>query len=473
MSKNPVKSNTFAKNNEISFIVVDLFCGAGGATTGLADSGKCVVVAAVNHDEYAIASHSANHANTAHFNEDVRAYDMLAKLACIVDDARTKYPFAKVVLWASMECTNFSNAKGGKPREQDSRTLANVLFWYVEAIAPEYVWYENVREFLAWGPLDDAGKPVHRTKGTDYLRWVQVFAEYGYAHTNRILNAADYGARTSRLRLFGVFALKGLPIAFPEATHAKNPDKSGVLYGKTLQPWLPVRDLLDLKTIGKSVFSGEKSDKTLIRITKGIEKFGEDFVMSYFGEPDTNARVKSLSEPAPTITAQPRQNLVQLSAFIHSYYTSGDSVSPLSAPAPTVPAMEVHSLIHCRFIVNPQYASNGHSINAPAPTVIAAQKSFPLSLATAVSADNTDLCSNWTATDTDSDAMRSLRKICRDKGIADVYLRMLSVTELKRIQGFNDDYQLQGSTAAQKKQLGNAVHPIIAKLMALAMSEKL
>lgn len=67
-------------------------------------------------------------------------------------------PEALTVLWASLECTNFSKAKGGQPRDADSRTLAEHLFRYIEAIDPDYIQIENVEEFMSWGEVDENGK---------------------------------------------------------------------------------------------------------------------------------------------------------------------------------------------------------------------------------------------------------------------------------------------------------------------------
>lgn len=112
---------------DIQIIQVDLFCGAGGVTTGAERAtinGQKVVkvVACVNHDANAIRSHAANHSGVYHFTEDIRTMD-LSKLVSTVTYYRLIYPNAKLLLWASLECTNFSKAKGGLPREADSRTL--------------------------------------------------------------------------------------------------------------------------------------------------------------------------------------------------------------------------------------------------------------------------------------------------------------------------------------------------------------
>lgn len=115
----------------------------------------------------------------------------------------------------------FQQSKGGQPRDADSRTLAEHLFRYIEAIEPDYIQIENVEEFMSWGEVDENGKPISMDKGKSYLRWVRNVKRYGYNFEHRILNAADYGAYTSRKRFFGIFARKGLPIVFPEPTHCK------------------------------------------------------------------------------------------------------------------------------------------------------------------------------------------------------------------------------------------------------------
>lgn len=112
----------------IRLLYVDLFCGAGGTTTGVESARlggiKCAhVVACVNHDRNAIQSHQANHPDTIHFTEDIRTLD-LTRLVAHLKRMKRKYPDALVVLWASLECTNFSKAKGGQPRDADSRTQA-------------------------------------------------------------------------------------------------------------------------------------------------------------------------------------------------------------------------------------------------------------------------------------------------------------------------------------------------------------
>lgn len=130
----------------MKLLYIDLFCGAGGTSTGvekarLGDKQCAKVIACVNHDKNAIASHAANHPDALHFTEDIRTLE-LTPLVSHLEKYRSMFPDSLVVLWASLECTNFSKAKGGQPRDADSRTLAEHLFRYIEAINPDYIQIE-------------------------------------------------------------------------------------------------------------------------------------------------------------------------------------------------------------------------------------------------------------------------------------------------------------------------------------------
>ena len=125
----------------MKLLYIDLFCGTGGTSTGVENARyngrQCAkVIGCVNHDANAIASHAANHPDAMHFTEDIRTLE-LSPLIAHIAKMRKLYPDAFVVLWASLECTNFSKAKGGQPRDADSRTLADHLFRYIEAIIIE------------------------------------------------------------------------------------------------------------------------------------------------------------------------------------------------------------------------------------------------------------------------------------------------------------------------------------------------
>lgn len=358
----------------INLLYIDLFCGAGGTSTGVntarLEGEECAkVVACVNHDANAINSHASNHPEAMHFTEDIRTLN-LTPLVDHLKQCRADNPEALTVLWASLECTNFSRAKGGMPRDADSRTLAEHLFRYIEAIDPDYIQIENVEEFMSWGEVDENGKPLSMDKGKSYLRWVRNVKRYGYNFEHRILNAADYGAYTSRKRFFGIFARKGLPIVFPEATHCKNGEKS--LFDD-MQKWRPVREVLDLENEGESIFGRKKplSEKTLERIYAGLIKFvagGKDaFVVKYNSVNQKTGKYcpPSLDNPCPTVACQNRLALAKVS-FLSKQYSGHPASKNISVdgPAGTITARDHHMFISA-------YYGNGHnhSVETPAPTL--------------------------------------------------------------------------------------------------------
>lgn len=357
----------------MKLLYIDLFCGAGGTSTGVEnarhDGRQCAkVIGCVNHDANAIASHAANHPDALHFTEDIRTLE-LSPLTAHIAEMRRQYPDAFVVLWASLECTNFSKAKGGQPRDADSRTLAEHLFRYIEAINPDYIQIENVEEFMSWGDLDENGKPISKDAGRLYQQWVSNVCGYGYRFAHRILNSADYGAYTTRRRFFGIFAKESLPIVFPEPTHSK--DGATGLFGRT-QRWKPVREVLDFSDEGESIFGRKKPlvDATLERIYAGLIKFvaggKEAFLVKWNSMSQTGKyHAPSIDEPCPTVATQNRLGIAQVN-FLSKHYggsPEGKCVS-VEEPAGTITTWDHHSFITA-------YYGNGHnhSIDAPAPTL--------------------------------------------------------------------------------------------------------
>lgn len=357
----------------MKLLYIDLFCGAGGTSTGVnaarLDGEKCAdVIACVNHDANAIASHASNHPEALHFTEDIRTLE-LSPLVAHTAIKRSENPDAFVVLWASLECTNFSKAKGGMPRDADSITLAEHLFRYIEAINPDYIQIENVEEFMSWGDMDENGKPLSMDRGRLYRRWVNNVKKYGYRFEYRILNSADYGAYTSRKRFFGIFAKKGLPIVFPEPTHSKEPQKT--LFND-LKRWKPVKDVLDLEDEGLSIFARKKalSEKTLERIYAGLVKFvagGKDAFLVKWNSMNRKGiyHAPSIDEPCPTVATQNRLGVATVQFLSKQYSGHPDSKNTsIEEPAGTITCIDHHAFVSA-------YYGNGHNhpIDEPAPTL--------------------------------------------------------------------------------------------------------
>lgn len=390
--------------SDIELFVIDLFCGAGGLSEGVEearlDGNRCAkVVCCVNHDKNAILSHDANIPDALHFIEDIRTLE-LSPISTIVERIRQLYPDAMIMLHASLECTNFSKAKGGQPRDADSRTLAEHLFRYIDVIDPDYIQIENVEEFMSWGDMDEKGKPISMDKGRLYQKWVRNVKKYGYNFEHRILNAADFGAYTTRKRFFGIFAKKSLPIVFPEPTHCKGGRQD--MFSK-LEKWKPVKEVLDFSDEETTIFREKPlAEKTLERIYAGLIKFvagGKDAFLSRYNTVRPQDTCKSVDEPCGVLTTENRFAKVQVSflskqfsghpesknvsveepagaitckdhhVFVSAYYGNGHNHS-VDLPTPTVTTKDRMALIESRFMCSYNFKDTGKDINQPCPTLL-------------------------------------------------------------------------------------------------------
>lgn len=195
--------------HSMSGLIVDLFAGGGGASTGLTWALGRSPDIAINHAPEALAMHAVNHPKTLHMLNDItRVLPLEATGGRPVD-----------VLHASPDCTHFSKAKGGKPKSQYIRDLAWVVIRWAEDTHPMLITLENVEEFLTWGPLDKNGQPIKAQAGATFRSWVRRLRRLGYRVDWRELRACDYGAPTIRKRLFVVARRDKQPIVWPELTH--------------------------------------------------------------------------------------------------------------------------------------------------------------------------------------------------------------------------------------------------------------
>lgn len=485
-------------------LYIDLFCGAGGTSTGVErarfDGGKCArVIACVNHDANAIASHAANHPNARHFTEDIRTFD-IGPLKQLAIRERGNNPDAKVVLWASLECTNHSRAKGGMSRDADSRTLAEHLFRYIEELRPDYIQIENVVEFMEWGPLrvrivhdpqtgtdscpldvkhDRKRKsvtvapvwiPDPEQKGTLYRKWVEEVCARGYRFDHRVLNSADFGAYTARVRYFGLFARTGLPMVWPRPTHARKPTTD--MFSGCLKPWRAVREVLDFGDRGESIFTRRKPlvDATLNRIYAGLVKFvagGQDAFLVKWNLVNSKTGkyiAPDLDAPCPTVATQNRLGVASVN-FLSKQYggdPNGKNIG-VDGPAGTITTVDHHAFLSA-------YYGNGYnvSVDGPAPTLTTKDRFQVVRPSYLVEVEQGRPA--WKIRPEDTPAMCRIKEFCALYGIVDITMRMLRISEMKRIQGFGDDYVLVGTQEEQKKYLGNAVVTQVATAMCEALA---
>ena len=388
-------------------IIVDLFAGGGGASTGIEQATGFPPDIAINHAPEAIRLHMANHPQTEHFCSDVFEVDP-------VSVCRGK----KVgLLWASPDCRHFSKAKGSAPVSQKVRSLAWVVVKWAKAVRPRIICLENVEEFQTWGPIGKNELPDPRFKGQTFNQWVEALRGLGYTVDWQILRACDFGAPTIRKRLFLVARCDGLPIVWPEVTHG-DPAKPETK-AKKFKAWRTAAECIDWTLPCPSIFERKKplAEATLRRIARGIVRYvlaaKEPFIVelahgevspsgvkkcgkgisnihrplqrimtggnvaaicapvisSYYGHKSETgeARGSSLNEPLKTQTTENRHALV--SAFLAKHY-GGVVGHGVNQPIGTITTVDHHSLVSANMITL-RGASKEHPVDAPLNTVSA------------------------------------------------------------------------------------------------------
>ena len=352
-------------------LVVDLFAGGGGASTGIELAIGRAVDLAVNHDPEAISVHTANHPQTQHFCSDVFEVDPLT--------VTKGMPVG--LLWASPDCKHFSKAKGGKPVSKKIRSLAWVVVKWAKLAQPRVICLENVEEFQTWGPLTKDGRPCPDRKGQTFQRWTAQLRNLGYKVEWKELRACDFGAPTIRKRLFLVARRDGLPIVWPKPTHAK-PDAKGKMPAG-MKPWRTAADCIDWSIPAPSIFERDRplADATCRRIAKGIVRYVMEaeqpfivpgiagtLIQTGYGErPGQAPRVPGLDKPLGTVVAGQKHAVVQ--AFLAKHYT-GVVGHELDKPAGTVTTVDNHSLVTAH-LTKFRVGSTGTAADEPVHTVTA------------------------------------------------------------------------------------------------------
>lgn len=348
-------------------LVVDLFAGGGGASTGIKQAIGRPVDIAVNHDREAISLHTANHPQTRHFCSDVFEVNPL-----VVTEGQ---PVG--LLWASPDCKHFSKAKGGKPVSKKIRSLAWVVVKWAKLAKPRVICLENVEEFQTWGPLGKDQRPCPQRKGQTFQRWVAQLRNLGYKVEWKELRACDFGAPTIRKRLFLVARRDGLPIIWPTPTHAKPKVPAG------MKPWRTAADCIDWSIPTPSIFERSKplADATCRRIAKGIMRYVVEaeqpfivpgvagtLIQTGYGErPGQAPRVPGLDKPLGTVVAGQKHAVVQ--AFLAKHYT-GVVGTELDHPTGTVTTVDHHSLVTAH-LTKFRVGSTGTAMDEPVHTVTA------------------------------------------------------------------------------------------------------
>lgn len=405
----PVKSET--TNGTVTS--ADFFAGGGGVTHAMNKIPGMEVRWVLNHDKDAIRTNIHHHKNVNHFWADVYAQD---------EHEMEPVDF----IWASIECTQHSKAKGGKTKSIGSYTMGWELVRYLKYLQPLVIGIENVPEFKKWSPTCKEGNPIKEEQGKEFERWKKAIQDLGYNYIESIRNAADDGIPTRRVRYFAYFYREGIEISFPEPTHAEIPNSRR-------KKWLSCGDYLELDDHGVSIFGRQFNEElpkhlrrpyshnSLRRIGGGIMKYYPEylqFICNYYsGGLNAMTQNQSISKPLNTVTCANKHQLITLEKaqfiqdhchvdhynlptdplnpqltrqtkqlvtfenFVAQYYGS-DQTQKLDKPLNTVTTKDRHQLVRLEklhFITN-YYNSNGkpeHNtslLSQPLPPQLTEQK---------------------------------------------------------------------------------------------------
>lgn len=486
-------------------LVVDFFCGGGGAGTGLEMGLSRKVDVAKNHSAAAISMHTANHPHARHFQTDVFEGDP--------DEECQGRP----VGWFHMspDCTHHSQAAGGQPRKREIRNLSWIGLKWAGKKKPKVISLENVKQILQWGPLiakrDKAtGRvmkldgsvaapgesvpvsqqflvPDPKRRGVTWRRFVQLLEGMGYQVEWRIIKACDFGAPTTRERLFMIARRDGHPIVWPVPTHAEKPSKEQ-------KKWLTAADCINWGLPSKSIFGRKKplADATLRRVAKGMKKLVLDnpqpFIVplaNWSGE-----SVQPLDKPLRTITAWPRGGTFAMaSATFIEQANGGFNTTPgrsMDAPMSTITNTGSQQRLVTANLATLRRNCIGRAMDEPVPTITASAEhqalvEYKLSpehedgalrvaafLIRYYGTHNMSACDEPLSTITTKDRLALVTVYVKGTPyvIVDICLRMLQPHELYRAQGFPASYKIDkgadGQPFTKTEQVhmcGNSVSP--------------
>jgi DNA (cytosine-5)-methyltransferase 1 len=421
-------------------VVVDMFCGAGGESQGIKQASMKakaeIKMFAINHWARAIETHRANFPFAEHICRDVADINPSG----LVPGREVK------MLWASVECTHFSNARGGKPMNDQSRCTAFTILDWLDKLTVDRLIIENVPEFERWGPLDpETNRPVPEQKGETFKAYIGMIRSLGYVVDWKVLNAADYGAPTTRRRLFvqAVRTNSEKVILWPKASHAQS--VSPIVPGN-LPSWIPASSIIDWTLPTQIIDERSKPlvANTMKRILRGIEKYwgnyAKPFLMRYtnddnlddtisgsntskhrgpvqplimcIGQTSSRGRVRSIDEPLATVVTKEEACLIE--PLILPYRASGKGAIGLVEP----------------LIMNYYGTGICHPVSHPIPSVTTKDR-FAL-----ITPENVR-----------------------------IGFRMLKPHELAAAQSFPRRYIFTGNKGEVVKQIGNAVCPVMAEAL--------
>lgn len=507
----------------MTLTITDMFCGAGGSSEGAVQIPGIEVRVAANHWDLAIQTHAANHTEADHICADVSQIDP------------AYFPRTDIG-WFSPSCTKHSIAQGKKRLDKQPDLFGETLpdaaaersratMWDVVRFAEyhhyEAVIVENVVDVVEWPP---------------FRSWLLAMESIGYEHKTIYLNSMHAqvfgaGAPQSRDRIYIVFWRKGNrapdlhritrpqavcstcgPVRAMQAFKPKAAPTSryraqyvyrcpNVICRNTIvEPSVrPASDIIDWSLLGMRIGDRKRplADKTMARITAGIEKYWGPFIVERRGE----YRTRAIGDPLSTVTttettkalcvpvegrvgksavpiAEPLRTMTTRNetalAFVTQFRDRIRDLDPHSQPLNTVVADGAnHALVQAPFLAELRGGGSKHRpVSDPLATVTASGNHHGLV---------TPAGGTWRDAATSTAEPIPARTTRETDGLAtgltanldDVRFRMLEPREIIAAMDFPTEYIVLGDRRAQVRQAGNAVTPPAARDLVGIVAESL
>jgi DNA (cytosine-5)-methyltransferase 1 len=480
----------------MTLLLTDLFCGAGGSSTGAIEVPGVTVRIASNHWDLAVETHNTNHPDADHLCADLSAVDP------------RRFPRTDL-LWASPECTNHSVAKGRKRVDAQPDLFGEVLpdaaaersratMWdvprFTEAHRYEAVIVENVVDAWHWEP---------------FRAWLMAMDCLGYDHHIVFLNsmhaqAFGPGAPQSRDRMYVLFWRKGNPrpeIERVSAPAAACPHHGSVRARQVFKrhdraPWgryrqqyaytcarggchhivephyRPAAEIIDWALRGQRIGDRDKplADKTLARIRAGIERYWLPLLVPVEGRDGKQAA--PVGQPARTVTTRNETGLALVPPFIAELRGGGSKHRPVSEPLCTVVANGNHHGLVTAYYGN----GNTQPVTEALSTVTSLQRHALLMRNNTARGNQAQMTTPAgepvrTITTTGHQSLLAAERPTID--LDDVLFRMLEPREIAAAMDFPGNYRILGNRREQVRQAGNAVTPPAARDLVGVIAESL
>jgi DNA (cytosine-5)-methyltransferase 1 len=293
-----------------------------------------------------------------------------------------------------------------------------------------------------------------------------------------LLNAADFGAATKRIRLFVIAVredvyrrgLKDIP--WPNPTHSE-------------EQWQPVWRIIDWSRPRSSIFGRKRTlkDNTLRRIEIGLKKFADQTADPFVVVLRNHQDASPICGPLSTICTSGAHHALAIPFQFKAIGRKPGVSKSITDPLPTiVAARENHAIVVPFSAMLCQSGSKGcrvNSVNEPMGTITTAkggERALCLPFLTKYYGTGsvravTEPLDTITTKDRFGLAMVSLVQTMQRLGVADIGYRMFSDTELALAQGFPAGYYLHGNKADRVKQVGNSVSPPVARAICETLME--